>query len=166
MMRAFAAGEVVRIRNPASVRPWQHVMDPLLGYLTLAERLVRDGGAFSGGWNFGPHRDAAVPVSVLVEKLARRWGEGARWEPDDGDHPHEAPYLGLDCSKAGSHLGWRPLIGLDRALVLTADWYRALEARLDMRGFTQKQIGEVVEQAVRTDGGRLSSGQDSIAQNA
>ncbi len=145
LIRAFAAGKIVRIRNPASVRPWQHVMDPLLGYLTLAERLVRDGRAFSDGWNFGPHHESAVPVSVFAEKLARLWGGGARWELDDGDHPHEAAYLGLDCGRAESQLGWRSLIGLDRALQLTADWYRALAAGLDMRDFTRKQIGEVVD---------------------
>jgi len=144
-MRAFAAGKVVRIRNPASVRPWQHVMDPLLGYLLLAERLMQNGRAFAEGWNFGPHHDSAVPVSVIVEKLARQWGEGARWELDDGDHPHEAAYLGLDINKAESQMGWRPLIGLDRALQLTAEWYRALEAGLDMRDFTRTQIGEVVD---------------------
>lgn len=145
MMRAFMAGEVVRIRNPTAVRPWQHVLDPIIGYLVLAERLVRGGRKFSEGWNFGPHRDSAVPVSVLVETLVRKWGAGARWELDAGDHPHEAAYLGLDCSKAESGLGWRPLIGLDQALQLSVDWYRALDKGLDMREVTLRQIGGVVE---------------------
>jgi len=145
MMRAFVAGEVARIRNPSAVRPWQHVMDPIMGYLMLAERLTRDGQAYCGGWNFGPPQDASVPVSLLVEKLAHGWGAGARWEVDSGDHPHEAAYLGLDSSKAEARLGWRRPIGLDRALQLTVDWYRALDMGLDMRDFTQKQILEIVK---------------------
>jgi CDP-glucose 4,6-dehydratase len=145
LIRAFVEGKVARIRNPAAVRPWQHVIDPIIGYLMLAERLVQDGSAFSEGWNFGPHRDSAVPVSELVERLAHKWGAGARWEADDGEHPPEAAYLGLDCSKAEAQLGWRPLIGLDRALQLTIDWYRALDKGLDMRGFTQKQIAEIFD---------------------
>jgi CDP-glucose 4,6-dehydratase len=152
LMRAFAAEKVALIRNPAAVRPWQHVMDPLIGYLVLAQRLTRDGRAFAEGWNFGPARMSAVPVSVLVEKLAGHWGAGARWEVNAGDHPHEATYLGLDCSKAESQLGWRPRIDLDLALQLTVEWYRELERGTDMRGFTQRQISQIIDPI--TDRGR------------
>ncbi len=150
MMRAFIGGEVVRIRNPAAVRPWQHVLDPVLGYLVLAERLVRDDPGVAEGWNFGPHRDSAVPVSVLVETLVRQWGAGARWELDGASHPHEAAYLGLDCSKAESRLGWRPLIGLDQALQLSTDWYRAFNSGQNMRDVTLAQIESVAASVVET----------------
>lgn len=150
MMRAFMAGEVVRIRNPAAARPWQHVLDPVLGYLLLAECLVLDGAGIAEGWNFGPHRDSAVPVSVLVETLVRQWGAGARWELDAASHPHEAAYLGLDCSKAESRLGWQPLIGLDQALQLSTDWYRAFNSGKNMRDFTLAQIGSIAGPVVQT----------------
>jgi CDP-glucose 4,6-dehydratase len=145
IIRAFMSGDAVRIRNPAAVRPWQHVLDPLIGYLMLAERLVLDGRSFSEAWNFGPHHDSAVSVSVLVEMLSRKWSEGSRWEIDAADHPHEAAYLGLDCGKAVSRLGWRPLVGLDQALQLSIDWYRALEKGFNMRELTLGQIGSVIE---------------------
>ncbi|MBI3699896.1 MAG: CDP-glucose 4,6-dehydratase [Afipia sp.] len=145
LMRAFMAGEVVRIRNPNAVRPWQHVLDPVIGYLVLAERLVADRQKYSEGWNFGPHRESAQPVSVLVESLVKKWGGGAKWELDGGHHPHEAAYLGLDCSKAESKLGWKPLIGLDQALQLSVDWYRAFDKGADMRELTLRQIGSVLQ---------------------
>jgi len=145
IMRAFIAGDAVRIRNPAAVRPWQHVLDPVIGYLVLAERLVKDPREFSEGWNFGPQRASAVPVSTLVEVLVKKWGEGAKWERDGREHPHEASYLGLDCSKAEVQLSWKPLIGLDEALQLSVDWYRAFDKGADMRELTLRQIASVLE---------------------
>lgn len=144
IMRAFIAGEVVRIRNPNAVRPWQHVLDPVIGYLTLVERMVAGGSRFAAGWNFGPHADSEVPVAQLVEKLAKQWGADARLQLDAGDNPHEAAYLTLDCSNAESDLNWHPTIGLDRALQLSAEWYRAFSAGSDMRAFTLRQIGTVM----------------------
>jgi CDP-glucose 4,6-dehydratase len=144
MMRSFMAGDVVRIRNPAAVRPWQHVLDPVIGYLTLVQRLVKGGQEFAEGWNFGPHADSEVPVSVLMQTLADRWGADARWEHDKGDNPHEAAYLTLDCSKARTRLGWRPVIEFDRALQLTSQWYRAFHDGADMRTVTLQQISAVV----------------------
>ncbi len=143
-VRAFVAGESVRVRNPHAVRPWQHVLDPILAYLELCERLVTDGPAFAEGWNFGPAEASMVPVSRVLDGMIRLWGGSARWDRDQGEHPHEASYLKLDCSKAHTRLGWRPLIDLDQALRLTVDWYRAFEAGADMRTITHDQIGEVV----------------------
>jgi CDP-glucose 4,6-dehydratase len=144
IMRSFMAGDVVRIRNPDAIRPWLHVLDPVIGYLMLAQRLVEGGREFAQGWNFGPHEESEVAVSVLVQKLARLWGEDARWELDEGDNPHEAAYLKLDCSKARTLLGWHPAIELDRALQLSSQWYRAFHEGADMRAATLQQINAIV----------------------
>lgn len=143
LMRSFMAGEVVRIRNPGAVRPWQHVLDPLIGYLALVQRLAT-GQEFAEGWNFGPHEDSEVPVSALVQNLAGRWGADARWELDKGDHPHEAAYLKLNCDKARTRLGWRPVIDFDRAMHLTSEWYRAFHDGANMRSVALNQIAAVV----------------------
>lgn len=144
-IRAFMAGEALRIRNPASVRPWQHVLDPVLGYLVLAERLVKDGRGFAEGWNLGPSAASEVPVRRVVDGLVKLWGGQARWEADGGQHPHEAAYLKLDCSKALARLGWHPLLDLDEALRLTAEWYQAFAAGADMQALTAAQINLVLE---------------------
>jgi CDP-glucose 4,6-dehydratase len=143
-MRAFMANTPLRIRNPAAVRPWQHVLDPVVAYLLLAQRLAEQGRPFAEAWNFGPSAASEVPVSRIVETLVPRWGDGARWEQDVGDHPHEAAYLKLDCAKAASRLGWRPLIELDQALELTVEWYRGLAAGADMRALTLAQMRRVL----------------------
>jgi CDP-glucose 4,6-dehydratase len=148
MMRAFMDDDIVRIRYPSAVRPWQHVLDPLLGYLKLAQHLVGGADGFAEGWNFGPGPESEVPVSTLVEQLARRWGPGARWQLDGGGHPHEAAFLKLDCSKARTRLGWRPLVGLDLALQMTCDWYLALAEGKDMRQVSMRQIANVMEKAL------------------
>ena len=143
-------GDVVHIRNPAAVRPWQHVLDPVIGYLVLAQRVVLEGQDFAEGWNFGPDDDSAVAVSVLVENLARKWGPEAKWDVDAAHHPHEAAYLALDCSKAHTRLGWQPLTNLDQALQLSVDWYRAFNCGDDMRAVTLRQIGGVVQSAAQS----------------
>jgi CDP-glucose 4,6-dehydratase len=140
VLRAFARGESVRIRNPRAIRPWQHVLEPLRGYLTLAERLWQDGPGFAEAWNFGPDLEDARPVSWIVAEMAERWGNGATWEIDDADHPHEAQYLKLDISKARSGLHWRPAIRLGQALDLTIEWHTRLAAGNDMRKITIDQI--------------------------
>ena len=129
VVRAFAAGQVARIRRPDAIRPWQHVLEPLSGYLRLAERLCGDGPRFASGWNFGPGDADARPVRWVVEELARRWGGGARWEIDAGEHPHEAHFLKLDISKARADLGWQPRLSLGQALDWTVAWHRAAEPR-------------------------------------
>lgn len=147
LMRAFAAGEPVRIRNPRAIRPWQHVLDPLQGYLTVAEALMENGIRDGEEWNFGPAQADAQPVQWIVCRMAELWGEGARWELDASAQPHEAQSLMLDCSKAASRLGWRPRISLGEALALTVDWYRARLRGEAMRAFTLEQIGQYARTA-------------------
>jgi len=139
VMRAALASESARVRNPNSIRPWQHVVNPLSGYLLLAQA-IWESAEHARGWNFGPAEDEARPVGWLIERLAELWPERVRWTLDDGPHPHEANYLKLDSSLARSRLGWRPPISLDMALAETADWYRELEAGADMRQLTLGQL--------------------------
>jgi CDP-glucose 4,6-dehydratase len=143
-MRSFLAGESLPLRNPDSLRPWQHVLDPILGYLMLAERLSVGGSIFEGGWNFGPTAANEVSVERIVDCLVSLWGGAARWHRDGREHPHEATYLKLDCSKALSRLGWRPVIGLEESLRLTVEWYRAFLSGTEMRSVTLSQVNEVL----------------------
>lgn len=132
MMRAFQSGETLRVRNPAATRPWQHVLEPLCGYLTLAQKLHDRGPEFSGAWNFGPRLEDVCSVEWIVQHLAARWssfgGSVPRWETDPGPHPHEARMLRLDWTKAAEKLDWRPRLSLSEALDLTLDWYRGVQA--------------------------------------
>jgi CDP-glucose 4,6-dehydratase len=139
IMRAALAGEAVRVRNPNSIRPWQHVLNPLSGYLVLAQALW-DSPEHACGWNFGPPEQDARPVGWVVERASELWPGGVRWTLDDGPHPHEARYLKLDSSRARSRLGWRPALGLEEALEATVEWYRQLHAGADMREVTVRQI--------------------------
>jgi CDP-glucose 4,6-dehydratase len=139
IMRSVLAGEAVRVRNPNSIRPWQHVLNPLSGYLVLAQAL--SGSAeHATGWNFGPAEEDARPVGWIVERMGELWPQGLQWTLDDGPHPHEASYLKLDSSRARARLGWRPLVGLDAALESIVEWYRALSEGADMRAVTLGQI--------------------------
>jgi len=147
IVRAFRAGRPVRIRNPKAVRPWQHVLEPLRGYLMLAERLFSDGAAVAEAWNFGPEAACHQPVRSIVETLCALLGGGARWEPDAGTHPHEAQSLHLDNTKARVRLGWQPVLNLETALRLTTDWYRTWEPGRDMRDLTQSQIRDYTERS-------------------
>jgi CDP-glucose 4,6-dehydratase len=139
IMRAALADEPARVRNPNSIRPWQHVLNPLSGYLLLAQSLV-ESPAYATGWNFGPPEGDARPVGWIVEQLAELWPSQLRWTLDDGPHPHEAQYLKLDSSRARSRLGWRPPVGLPEALASIVEWYRALREGADMRAVTLGQI--------------------------
>jgi CDP-glucose 4,6-dehydratase len=139
IMRAALAGEEVRVRNPNSVRPWQHVLNPLSGYLVLAQALW-DSPEHARGWNFGPPEQDARPVGWIVERACRLWPQELRSVLDEGPHPHEARYLKLDSSRARTRLGWRPLLGLDAALEATVAWYGKLHAGEDMRVVTLGQI--------------------------
>jgi CDP-glucose 4,6-dehydratase len=142
ILRAFEREESVRIRNPGSIRPWQHVLEPLSGYLALAEKLFAEGRVWAEGWNFGPRDEDARPVSWIVESMVRRWGGGASWSMEEGKHPHEAHHLKLDISKARSRLGWAPRWTLERALERTVDWHRAWLSGADMREQCLAQIAE------------------------
>jgi len=121
-VRAFSAGEIVTLRNPSAVRPWQHVLEPVCGYLLLAERLAERGMSFAEGWNFGPSEAAALPVAEVVRILACHW-EGATWATDPGPQLHEAAFLKIDASKAKARLGWYPRLTIDDALRWTAQWH-------------------------------------------
>jgi CDP-glucose 4,6-dehydratase len=140
VMRAFLAGKPCVIRNPAAVRPWQFVLEPLRGYLMLAERLAEDPSRFASGWNFGPAETDARPVSWIGDRLASSWGAGASWVRDSATHPHEAQFLKLDTSKTRAGLPWSPLLGLDSALDWIVEWYRAFQEGANLRRVTCSQI--------------------------
>lgn len=142
ILRAITAGETVNIRSPHAIRPWQHVLEPLSGYLLLAQRLLEDGPAHAEGWNFGPAEEDAKPVQWLVERLTESWGEGASWQLDDQPQPHEAHYLKLDCAKARSRLGWQPCWHLGRTLESIVTWHRAYQQQDDMNTICRRQIDE------------------------
>lgn len=140
VLTAFEQGRVAHIRNPRAIRPWQHVLEPLRGYLTMAERLFEQGPQFAEGWNFGPNDEDAKPVGWIVAQMAELWGQNAQWQIDDAKHPHEANYLKLDISKARSRLDWHPALRLNDALKLIVDWSRLHQGGHDMRAFTLAQI--------------------------
>ena len=140
MLRAIGAGQPVMIRNPHSIRPWQHVLEPLSGYLTLAEKLYTEGPVHAEGWNFGPHDTDAKPVEWIIERMTHEWGAGASWLLDGQDHPHEATYLKLDCSKARGQLGWHPRWDIGQTIAKIVEWHKACDQGADMRAMTLAQI--------------------------
>jgi CDP-glucose 4,6-dehydratase len=140
IIRAVASQRPLRVRNPNSVRPWQHVLNPLSGYLLLAQSLVEQ-PELAGGWNFGPPDDDAHPVSWIVDRMGRRWQGRLHWEIDPGPHPAEAAYLRLDSSRARLHLGWRPPVPFATALDSIVDWHEAHARGADMREVTLGQLG-------------------------
>jgi len=140
ILAAFEQGRKVDIRNPHAIRPWQHVMEPLRGYLTLAEQLFEYGPSFGEGWNFGPNDEDAKPVGWIVEQMAALWGAEAQWQVDNGEHPHEAHYLKLDISKARSRLDWHPALRLKDALALIIDWSKQRQNGANMRQLTLAQL--------------------------
>jgi CDP-glucose 4,6-dehydratase len=141
-LRAFEKGQSVVIRNPAATRPWQHVLEPLYGYLKLAEALVRDPARFADGWNFGPAAQDVRPVDWIVEHMVRLWGEDANWQLDEEAQPHEAANLSLDISRAMRRLDWYPRWPLDLALRRIVDWHKAWLNDGDARGICLRQLDE------------------------
>ena len=137
---ALELGRDVNIRNPNAIRPWQHVLEPLRGYLMLAQRLMEYGPAYAEGWNFGPNDEDTKTVGWIVEQMAALWGCDAKWHVDTGEHVHEAHYLKLDISKARSRLDWRPALRVEDALKLIIEWSRQCQAGADMRALTLAQI--------------------------
>lgn len=135
ILQAFTERKSVSIRYPNSVRPWQHVLEPLHGYLTLAQKLFEHGHAFSEAWNFGPNDDDAKSVSWIVERMSQLWGEGAKWHVQEGEQPHEAGLLRLDTSKAKNRLDWSPALKLEESLKLIIDWHQRFQ-----QGFNTRQI--------------------------
>ncbi|CAL1693008.1 CDP-glucose 4,6-dehydratase [Brevundimonas subvibrioides] len=143
LIRNILAGDETPIRNPVAVRPWQHVLEPLSGYLSLAEELYREpSGDAADGWNFGPDASSERSVLDVVSGVCSAWGDGASWRRDEGEHVHEAGYLKLDSSKARRILKWEPVWGFDRTIEMTVSWYKAEAAREDLVAFTTAQISQ------------------------
>ena len=140
ILRALAAHQRVDIRHPDAIRPWQHVLEPLRGYLTLAQALCEKGSLCAEGWNFGPLDEDAKSVGGIVQTIGRLWGEKAQWHLDAGPHPHEAHYLKLDISKAGSQLQWRPVLRLEQALEWTVLWMKDYLDGKNVRSTSLQQI--------------------------
>lgn len=139
-LRAMSSGEELRVRAPDSIRPWQHVLEPLSGYLTLARKLVEEGTAYAEAWNFGPLDRDSVSVSWIANRLVSLWGSNARWIVDASSHYHEAARLKLDISKATQRLQWTPQWSVGQALEMVVKWHRSYLAGENMRGVTEAQI--------------------------
>lgn len=140
IMRACMEHRTVLIRSPHATRPWQFVLEPLRGYLTIAECLYDDPARFSQAWNFGPTDDDAKPVSWIVDRLCRLWGADAAWKLDTEVHPHEANYLKVDSSKAKAHLAWTPRMHIGQTLEFVVEWYKSYYHRHDERELTDMHI--------------------------
>ncbi len=147
IIRAFDSGAPVIIRNPRSVRPWQHVLEPLSGYMTLAESLWKSPQAFSSAWNFGPRDEDAKPVSWIVDALSKKWRGRASWTLDNNVQPHEANYLKLDSSKAKHELGWTPTWSIDDALSKVIDWHNSWVDKREVLSVCLQQIEEFCHSA-------------------
>lgn len=138
-LRSLDAGETLTIRSPNAIRPWQHVLEPLSGYLLLAEKLYTEGSAFAEAWNFGPNDDDAKPVSWIVDQLCAH-SPGTNWQVENAQQSQEAGLLKLDSSKARAHLGWAPRWNLETALHFTIAWYQAWREKKDVATVTTAQI--------------------------
>ncbi len=161
-IRAFQGGRPVAVRNPGALRPWQHVLDPLFGYLLLAERLLVEGPALAGAWNFGPDDADVRPVGALVEALCRHWGSEAALTIDSDMHPHEARFLKLDCSRARTLLGWRPLWDLETAVAKTVSWALNLRGQGDARALCLGQIREYEAALARRSDGAAGDAANTV----
>jgi len=161
LMRAFLAAQPCCIRNPSAIRPWQFVLEPLRGYLMLAERLSNNPELFSSAWNFGPAEGDAKTVSWIADELVRLWGGGASWKLDSALHLHEAHLLKLDTSKARDGLDWRPMLPLEKALSWIVEWYRALQAGGDLLRLAQTQIERYQELAPGPTGTQMEAEEQS-----
>ena len=142
IIKAFKNNETVIVRNPKSTRPWQHVLEPLSGYLKLAEQLEKNGDQYAEAWNFGSAEIDARPVQWIVEKMAKLWGENANWINDKSEHPHEANYLKLDCSKAHMKLNWYPRWDLSETLLRIVEWHKLKDAHNNYRKLCLTQIND------------------------
>jgi CDP-glucose 4,6-dehydratase len=141
-IRALLNREKILVRNPHAIRPWQYVLEPLSGYLALAERLYAEGPRFAEGWNFGPNDEDARPVEWIVRRLCDQWENGAAYVVDCGEHPHEASYLKLDCSKARGLLDWHPRWNLEKTIDSIVEWTLAYKDGRDLRQVCLNQIEE------------------------
>ncbi len=143
IVRSLSANEPIRLRNPQSTRPWQHVLEALSGYLLLGKALYEDGQTYAQAWNFGPKQDDAVPVETIVQRAIHMWGTG-HYEVEQKKQPFEAPQLRLDISKALAYLPWHPRWSIEQSLEKTLQWYRAFYSRGDMESLTLIQISSAL----------------------
>lgn len=152
-VKALAARKKIPVRNPNAVRPWQHVLEPLSGYLWLAAKMLQSPADFADAWNFGPFCSGNITVKSLVEKIISVWGTGEMEDISSGhkNSPHEANFLKLDCSKASGLLNWRPCMSVDDSIRFSAEWYKGFycEKGFNSRDFTEKQITEYMNLARR-----------------
>ncbi|WP_342772989.1 CDP-glucose 4,6-dehydratase [Paenibacillus zeisoli] len=149
LVRAIRSNQPLSIRNPNSIRPWQHVLEPLYGYLLLAEKMWERGAEFSDAWNIGPSDNDAIPVEAILHLFQRAWGENLNVQIDEGNHPHEANYLKLDCSKARMQLGWKSTLSIQQCIEWVAEWTRTYMQEGNIREFTLRQISsfeEIIEE--------------------
>lgn len=148
-IRALRNNKSIGIRSPKSIRPWQHVLEPLSGYLLLASKMYEDGKKYSGAWNFGPYLNSAVTVEELVKSVIKRWGNGRYRDlsEESSGEPHEAQSLTLDISKAMNLLNWSPALSVDEAIEYTVNWYKASDVDYD---FCVRQIKDYVDKAVKS----------------
>lgn len=144
VIRAILNYQSVIIRKPKAIRPWQHVLEPLNGYLILAQRLWENGPQFSGGWNFGPDDDEQIPVGDVTKKLINLWGSDIECISPEDQQPHEASFLTLNCTKTKTQLGWKPELSLNQTLQLTVDWYKSYADAQNVRELTQMQINQYI----------------------
>jgi CDP-glucose 4,6-dehydratase len=150
MIRSFAAGKPVILRNPTAKRPWQFVLETLRGYLLLAQALYKDPAYYAGAWNFGPGAGDVRSVEWIVGKLAAAWGAEAEWDIQPGQHPQEVQMLRLDCSKAAKELSWAPVLDLSEALQMTVDWYRDFYSGRNVAETYAKQIAAYASRSNET----------------
>jgi CDP-glucose 4,6-dehydratase len=142
ILSAFAKAEPVIIRNPLATRPWQHVLEPIAGYLVLAEALYTEGHTLAEEWNFGPKDQDCRPVNWILDKMVYQWGAGASWELDKNNNPHEAGFLKLDCSKAASRLKWQPKWNLEETLSSIINWHQIHLGGGDVKEQCLKEINK------------------------
>ena len=145
VLKALEDSQTLEIRSPNSVRPWQHVFEPLNGYLMLAEQLHTNGPEFSKAWNFGPNEQDTYTVADVAIKVSQLWGKQNAWRAASGEHPHEANYIKLDASLARNELGWCPVLCIDKSLKLIVDWEKARLNNVDVRVTSLKQIKDYQE---------------------
>lgn len=143
-IRALQNKNVINVRNPKAIRPWQHVLEPLSGYMELAKDMYSDGVSYSNGWNFGPDYKSLVPVSNIVDLVISNWGSGNWQDVSDKNAPHEANLLSLDCTKARTYLNWQPRLNINQTIKLTVDWYKYYLNNFDIYDFDVSQIQSYV----------------------
>ena len=146
ILSGFKNKRNILIRFPNSVRPWQHVLDPLSGYIILAQQLYKKGLNFTGAWNFGPYENDAKTVKWITKRMSHFWGDKPKWKVDKKNHPHEEKYLKLDCSKAKKYLNWSPKLNIDSSLKMVVEWHKTFLLKKNMKTFTIKQIENFIEQ--------------------